>query len=317
MPCRGVFSLLCVLLLPLAGAARGAECVGVVPGGGGQHFWAEVEAGARTAADDGGRLAVYFRGPAREGDVAAQLRVIDKVVAQGCRALVIAPAGAEINARVAQLRGQGIPTYFIDRDSPGGEALAVIATDNYRAGQLAGERMAALLGGQGRVAVLGLAPSVVSTRQREQGFIQAVRAAGLQVTFEGYLQPHGEETFAALQAALPGLDGVFTPNGLTTSLTLAALRRQHQAGQRVHIGFDSSPLLLAALQQGELHGLMLQQPYEMGYQAVALAQRVMDGGPPPQGRPQIALDVLFVTRDSLQQPQVRQRLQSEADAGHP
>lgn len=103
MPLRlQVLGLALAFLLPGVRAVFAADCVGVIPGGGSSAYWSLVRDGAVQAGYETG-VEVYYRGPEREGDSKAQLRVIDIVVERGCKALVIAPAGKEIGERVAQL----------------------------------------------------------------------------------------------------------------------------------------------------------------------------------------------------------------------
>src|SRR5271166_2558733 len=52
---------------------------------------------------------------------------------------------------------QGIPVICIDADAPESNRVLFIGTDNFRAGQDSGKRMATLLGGQGRVVIVTLA----------------------------------------------------------------------------------------------------------------------------------------------------------------
>ena len=81
-------------------------------------FWEQVEVGARQAGKELG-LNVHFRGPNHEGRVTTQLEMINWMLEQGCKALVIAPSGPEIAPRVQQLAGSGINTVYFGRDLPG------------------------------------------------------------------------------------------------------------------------------------------------------------------------------------------------------
>jgi ribose transport system substrate-binding protein len=49
---------------------------------------------------------------------------------------------------------------------------------------------------------------------------------------------------------------------------LLALRSAYRVSKVKFVGFDSSPKLVEAMRQGELHGLVLQDPLRMGYLAV-------------------------------------------------
>lgn len=295
-------TLLCGLCAVLAGQVWARDCIGVVPAGA-HEFWAQVEAGARKAGEESG-VDIYFRGPAREGNAAAQLRVIDKIVQRGCKALIIAPSGLEIIDRLSGLKARGIPVFYIDRDIGGADVQAVIATDNYQAGQLAGQHMGRVLGGKGRVAVIRMSPPVASTSERQRGFIQAAEAAGLTIAFDRPLGDNPAMTFAALREYLPRLDAIFTPNGSTSRATHAALLRMKVAGQLLHVGFDSGRLLLDALKAGQLDALVVQQPYAMGYQSVHLARRALLEQWAPQRR-QIELDAVLVTRENLDRPDIQ------------
>ncbi|MGY2437469.1 substrate-binding domain-containing protein, partial [Escherichia coli] len=95
-------------------------------------YWSELEAGARRTADDL-QLELYTRGPAQEGSVEVQLQLMDRVLAQGCKALIVAPAGDAIDTRISALRAEGIPTVYVDRGVAGDGAYALVATDNFLA----------------------------------------------------------------------------------------------------------------------------------------------------------------------------------------
>ncbi len=289
-------------------SALARDCIGVIPSGGGASFWGLVEAGARQAGAEL-ELDIYYRGPTRENDTVAQLKAIDKMLARGCKAIVVAPAGAALAEKAAQLRQLGVPLLYIDRDMGGDAVRAVITTNNFQAGVLAGKQMVVALKGKKRVAVVRLAPHVVSTYEREQGFIHAANAAGLEIVFDQSLAPDGVATLAALRTKLDEVDGIFTPNGTSSSDTLAALKRIKQAGKRIHIGFDSSSLLVEAVQQGEMYGLVVQQPFAMGLQSVQLAQRLLQGEVLSNPRLLIDLPVVFVNRDNLQKPEIAGLLQ--------
>ena len=301
---------LLLLLSALVSQAQAEGCVGVVPAGGSKEYWRQVEAGAESAAKGSG-LSIYFRGPGREDTPLAQAKIIDMLVQRGCKAVVVAPVSSRIADTVAALNAKGIPAIYIDRDM-GGDVAAVIATNNFQAGVLAGEQMVAALQGSGRVAVMRKHAQVQSTTLREEGFIQAARAGGLEVVFEGYMEPDSVRALADFHAVLPQVDGVFAPNDHTLAATLAALRRAKTSDRKVLIGFDSSPLLIEGLQQGWITGLVVQQPYAMGYQSVQLALQLISGQPLAEPRQEIALPVSYVTRNNLDSPEIARLLRPEA-----
>jgi ribose transport system substrate-binding protein len=278
--------------------ASAKDCVGVVAASG-APFWLKVEEGARQAAKEQG-VDMYFRGPSREGRVETQLQLINWVIEHGCKALVIAPSGNEIAARVLQLASSGINTIYFDRDLPGSAVRGVVATDNFRAGLEAGQALAAALGGQGNVALLRLQAGVPSTRERERGFRQGAEEGGLSILVDAYIGDDSQAATAALSDYMPQLVGVFTPNSTSSRAALVALRRFDKAGKVLHIGFDDDSVLIDALRKGDIHSLMIQQARIIGYRAVALAAQGLRGELPLE-TVNIALPVRQVSRDNLTQ----------------
>lgn len=284
------------VLAGLCPQAWAKDCVGVVSSGS-TPFWQQVEAGTQQAAIELG-VKVYYRGPSREGGVEAQLQMIERMLAQGCRALVIAPSGEEIGPRVGELAASGIPTIFIDRDLPASTALGLVATDNFSAGLQAGQHMAEALGGQGRVALLRLRPGLHSTGERERGFLQGVQAGGLSVVLDEYVDGDSQLAQQLLGGRLTQFDGLFTPNSTSSRAVLAAMRRLQVAGQRVHIGFDGDEVLLEALAMGDIHALFVQQPQVIGYQGVKQAYQAMRAGR-HMAPVHIALQVRLINRANM------------------
>ncbi|RRV43068.1 LacI family transcriptional regulator [Pseudomonas sp. o96-267] len=269
---------ICLLLTALSltsAPAWARDCIGMVPAGT-SAFWSELEAGARRTAGEL-QLELYTRAPAQEGSVEVQLQLIDRVLAQGCKALIIAPAGDAVDTRVTALRAEGIPTVYVDRDVAGDGAYALVATDNFLAGQLAGQQLAERLGRGGRVGMLRLRSGLQSTKERERGFLLAAQATGLQVVFDTYLGDDRQRIAEALSQQLPKLDGLFSPNGTSSRATLAALRQLGKAGTLDFVGFDGGDLLFDAVRKGEIHALLLQQPQAMGDHAVRLVHRALSG----------------------------------------
>lgn len=306
----------CVVAGVLAGFlafwAEGAyarDCVGVISAGGGYSFWGEVGRGARQAGDEM-NVDIYFRGPADENSPTAQRSLIAVVEQMHCKALVLAPNVPELAADVARLKAEYLPTVYIDRDFGDKEALAVVATDNFRAGQMAAQQMVKALNGHGTVAVFHMKRGVVSTDERERGFIAGANAAGLKIVMEEWLGSGVGDARERLNQIMPKVktvpDGVFTPNESTTLATLYALRQFNWVGKTHLIGFDMSRDFITPLNEGLLYGVVVQRPFQMGYQGVMIAMQSLLGGMPKQYR--IDPGTFFVTRNTLHAPEFAQDL---------
>lgn len=297
-PGKLITALIYLISLGLAPAyVHSSECIGVVTAGGGQDFWGEVQTGAHKAAEELG-IKAYVRGPADEINTSGQRSMIRSMQNHGCKVMVMAPNSQERLQDVEQLLSQGIPTVYVDRDI-GGKRVSVIKTDNFTAGRTAGVELANALGGQGEILLYRMDPNVLSTTQREEGFIEGAKSNGLDIVTEVYLGTTIEEARSnAYQtlAKLKGIDGIFTPNESTTLALLATLQRHSNNPDLVHIGFDTHPMMLDATRSGKMLGAIAQDPRRMGYLGVIQAHRVMQGKPFNET---VDVQVSIINRDNI------------------
>lgn len=264
------------------GASGGAAAerrlrIAVVPKGTTHEFWKSAHAGAVKASKELD-VDVVWKGPIKEDDLKAQIDVVNTFVAQGVSGIVLAPLNdGALRAPVRAAREAKIPVVVFDSDLQGDDHVSFVATDNEAAGRLAAGAMAKATGGKGSVVVLRYQEGSASTQNRERGFLDAVRAApGLALvsdnqyggaTTESAFQK-SESLLLAHKAQAGGVDGAFTPNESTTFGMLQALRKSGLNKKVKLVGFDASDKLVAALKEGDVEALVVQDPFNMGYLAV-------------------------------------------------
>lgn len=299
--------LLFALLLTCAATTARAEIYCVVTGGGGQIFWSELARGAKETGEWLGHT-VLVRGPNGPKEPAAQAAILDQLSQLGCQGLVLAPASAEVAARVDELKMRGVPSVFVDRDysvrGTGGQRICAVMSDNREAGAVAARALASALGGAGTVALFRLAPGVLSTEEREQGFLDEARRLGLTVTLDVSIGDTGDSAASRateLLRAHQELDAVFSPNELTTMATFLALRKLglHRVA---HVGVDAHPRLLRAVRNGQMTGIVCQDPYAMGAKAVEMLHKAAEGEQLPT---HATSPVTLVDRTTIASPRVR------------
>jgi ribose transport system substrate-binding protein len=251
--------------------------IAVIPKGTTHEFWKAVHAGAMKAGKEL-NVEVIWKGPLKEDDLKSQVDLVQSFTAQGLAGLVLAPLNE--SALVAPVKAavkSGVPVVIFDSDLKGTDHASFVATDNRAAGRLAGEKLGALLGGKGNVIVLRYQEGSASTHNREEGFLEAIRKfPEIKVLSDNqYGGATTESAFAASEnlllaqnAAKGQLQGAFCPNESTTFGMLLALEKAGLAGKLRFIGFDSSAKLVEAIRAGKLDGLVLQNPFNMGYLAV-------------------------------------------------
>jgi len=296
------------------GGASGKK-IAVIPKGTTHVFWKTVEAGARKGAEEAG-VEMIWKGPLKEDDRAEQIKVVQNFITEGVSGICLAPLDTQALAGpVASAKEAGIPVVIFDsslKGEPGKDFDSYVATNNTKGGEMAGEQLAKLLGGKGKVVLLRYAPGSGSTTEREEGFLKTAKAGGLTMLVENRF---GGATVASSKAEamklvdqLKEADGVFAPNESSTLGLLGALRDNGLAGKVKFVGFDATPPLVEALKKGEISALVAQDPHRMGYLAVQTVVKKLNGQPID---PVIDTGVRMITQDSLKDPEVRKFLNLE------
>jgi ribose transport system substrate-binding protein len=275
--------------VPLAAALLAAACAGerqpgqltvaVIPKGTSHAFWQSIHAGALKAAQELG-VEVVWRGPLREDDRDSQVTEVENAAARGVDGIVLAPLDdSALVGPVSSAMKRRIPVVIFDSGLKGNDYVSFVATDNDAGGRLAGEHMARLLGGKGRIVLLRYAEGHDSTSRREEGFLAAVKAhGGLQVVSANqYGGADVEEAYKKSESILSTLkkpdgrldvDGIFCPNESSTFAMLRVLQDNGWAGKVRFVGFDASDNLVQGLRVKAIDGLILQDPVNMGYLGV-------------------------------------------------
>lgn len=302
----------------IPGVPKGKAVIAVIPKGTTHEFWKSVEAGALDAAKGQRGIAVTWQGPQKEDDREAQIQLLERMIAAQVAAIVIAPLDdtALVKPIEAAAR-ERIPVIVIDSDVKTDKRKSFIATDNRKGGQMAGQAMAKLLGGKGKVALLRYQVGSASTQEREDGFLEAAKAGGLQIVRDtDYAGPTKETALKSSETMLNALrdsdkltvDGIFAPNESSARGMLKALQNARLTGKAKFIGFDSAPELVEGLKQGALEGLVLQDPYQMGFLGVKTAVRaIKEAKDIPAQQP---LPPVYVTKENLGDENVKKLIGS-------
>jgi ribose transport system substrate-binding protein len=260
--------------------ATGGLHLAVIPKGTTHEFWKSIHAGAIKAQREfeaqGIPVRLTWKGPIREDDREQQIQVVEGFLSQGVNGLVLAPLDASALVRpVQEAKQAGIPTVVIDSALASQDAVSFVATDNEQGGALAADRLGKLLGGKGRVLLLRYQEGSASTEAREKGFLDRLKAEypGVQVvSSDQYAGPTRDTAKRASENLLNRfggqVEGIFTPNESSTAGMLLALQDVGRAGQVKFVGFDSSEAFVTAMRNKQLDGLVLQNPFDMGYRGV-------------------------------------------------
>ena len=282
---------LCIAACSKSGSRQTGLTIAVIPKGTTHEFWKSIHAGAVQASQElsaqGESVTIIWKGPLREDDREQQVQVVEGFLSQGVQGIVLAPLDDRALVRpVEEARRAGVPTVIIDSDLQTDSTVSFVATDNYKGGQIAADRLGSLLGGKGGVLLLRYAEGSASTAARERGFLEQLKAKypGIRVvSADQYAGPTRETAKRASENLLnrfgTGLQGIFTPNESSTIGMLLALQDIGLAGKVRFVGFDASAILLDAIKARQLDGIVVQNPMRMGYLGVKTMADYLHGKP--------------------------------------
>lgn len=289
----------------------GKRRIAVIPKGRAHLFWQSVHAGAAKAAQETS-VEIIWNGPSTETDYSAQLQIVEAMINQRVDAIVLAPIDKKIMVGVVdKAASQNIPVVIFDSGIDTESFVSQVATDNYAAGQAGAQRLAKILGGKGKVAIVAVQPGAASTMAREQGFEDSIKKEfpAIQIVDKRYGWADFAKSMAAAEnmlTAFPDLDGMFASNESSAVGAAQALKARKSKVKLV--GFDSSPTLLEDLRSGLIDSLVVQDPFRMGYEAVQNAVKKLNGGTPVKMN---HLPPLVVTWENLEDPQVQHQLKPD------
>jgi ribose transport system substrate-binding protein len=295
------------------------ELIAVIPQTDGVMMWDTVHAGAERAASHTGS-SIYWNAPMREDDVAAQVRLVDRVVSsRRYQGLVIAPTQAlALISPVRRALAQDIPTVIIHSPLalPAGGNLSYILNDEEEGGRLAARRVARLLNGKGSVALLGINPDVIGITNRARSFEQTLTAEfpGIHIVEKrsgSYNVLHERQNAEELLRTDPTIDACVALMWTTLDGLFSALDALHPARSIKIVAFDTAadpPFQ----QRPELDSVIQADTKQMGRQAIEILHAHRIG----ESMPSLTyLKPRLITRENLHNPEIAAMLSFDWSLG--
>ena len=257
-------------------AIQAQDVIGYITKSATNAGWMMINQGAEDAAAEEGVKLVSV-GPAFQGDLSSQLEVFENLVAQGAKAIGIAPVdSAGVAPAVTDAMSSGIPIIAIDTGVSGADVTSFVATDNYAVAKVQGA-IAATLVNDGDTVIYVTGNQAQSTGQeRRNGFMEAFSAARpgskiLEVPTEWNSQQAQEGVEAVLNSNSDVKMVVNAWDGGTMGAKAALENLGYSAGDVKLVGFDGASDAIAAMDEGWVHADTAQMLYQMGYQGIKAA----------------------------------------------
>jgi ribose transport system substrate-binding protein len=249
-------------------------------------FWQTVLTGARKAGQDLG-VNVVELGAQSESDANGQIGLLKTAVASNPAAIVIAPAQFAALGGPIDEAAKTVKIIGIEAAADTKAMTSILATDNVRAGRIAAEALAAAItktygDTEGNVVIITSRPGVASLDQRAKGFKEVLAAKYRALDIVADKVADGRPTTVLnivkeLLANTADLRGVFVSDPIMTQAVGQAVA-ENKSGDKINVvGVGSDEKLVKLLQGDTIAGLVVEDPFRMGYDGVKTALAASKG----------------------------------------
>ena len=263
------------LLAAFAGGAAAQQPYIPLISKGFQHqFWQAVKQGAEQAGKDF-NAKITFEGPETEAMVDKQIDMLSATLAKHPNAIGF--AALDSKAAIPLLKkaqAAKIPVIAFDSGVDSDIPVTTATTDNKAAAALAADKMAALVGDAGDIALVVHDQTSRTGIDRRDGFVDRMKAAHpnikiVSVQYGGGDHLKSTEIAKSMLQANPNLKGIFGANEGSALGVVNAVRETKR--KVVVIGYDSGKAQKDAIRDGTMAGAITQNPVGIGYKTVEAA----------------------------------------------
>jgi ribose transport system substrate-binding protein len=285
---RLVSAILCILACVLVFASCNQKTGG--GGTGGKHklafvtnnasdFWTIARKGTEKAAKEIPDIEVEFR-ITSDGTAAQQRSVVDDLMAKGINGIAISPVDPANQTDMLNNAAKQALVVTQDSDAPTSNRTCYIGTDNVEAGRQAGRLVKEAIPQGGKIMVFVGVLDAQNARERYQGLKEVLAGSNIQIL--KVLTDNTDRVRAKANASdtlvnvpdIAGLVGLWSYNG---PAILGAVKDANKVDKVKIVAFDEEDETLGGIRDGAIYATVVQQPFEFGYQSMALMAKILNG----------------------------------------
>jgi ribose transport system substrate-binding protein len=250
--------------------------------------WQTVLAGARKAGQDLG-VSVVELGAQSEFDANGQIGLLKTAVASDPAAIVIAPAPSGALAGPIDEAAKKVKVIGIESAADSKGMTSLLATDNVNVGRIAADALAAAItktygDTEGNIVIITAMPGVAALDRRGEGFKAVLAAKYRALAIVDDKAGDGKPTTVSnimkdLIAHTADLRGVFVSDPAMTQAVAQAVA-ESKTGDKINIvGVGADEKLGKLLADDTIAGLVVEDPFRMGYDSIKTALAAARGEP--------------------------------------
>lgn len=244
------------------------------------EFWSALVAGANMAAQEYG-VELTVMGPKEETDIAGQNRMIDEAIAKKPDVIVLTPDSfKETTPYARKIEAAGIHLVLVDSVIDADFADSEVATNNFEAGAKLGNYMRLFTDKESQIAFVGNVQGTSTAIEREEGIRFGLKEYDAQVKEVVFCGSEFQTAYDLTMEILEEQPDITVIVGFNeySAVGVARAVKDKGVGNRVAVfGIDSSIEQVKLLEEGIFKGLVIQNPFNMGYLGVEQAVKIADG----------------------------------------
>lgn len=243
-------------------------------------FFKAMQNGIEDACDDYGISKVSIQ--SADSSLEKQVSQIENLTTSGITSLLVNPYDSQgVAVAVQGAIDAGVNVFSMDISIDGAEPTYHIASDNKRIGEMLGERIDEMLGGEGKIAIL-IDPSVSSLKDRQEGFETYIKDnTKIEIVAEQLGAIERTDALEAAETVLQAHSDINAFVGINENSAMGIASAVQSAGLAdkgiIVTGVDSTEDVMNGIKDGILAFGVAQNPYQMGYMSVQSAIKVYNG----------------------------------------
>jgi ribose transport system substrate-binding protein len=267
-------------------------------------FWTIARRGVEKADAELADVEVDFR-LTPPPEAAEQQRIVDDLLTRGVDAIAISPVDPQNQTPMINAAAKRALVFTQDSDAPQSDRACYIGTDNVAAGRQAGQLIRQAIPEGGSIMLFVGKLDAQNAQERIQGIKETL--AGSNIRLIDVRTDDVDDVRAKANAAdtlvrypdIKALVGLWSYNG---PAILNAVREAGKVGRVKIVAFDEADETLAGVKDGAIHGTVVQQPFEFGYQSIVrMAQALRGDRSFIPATEQIIVPTLVVNRSNVEE----------------
>ena len=242
-------------------------------------FWTIARKGVEKADNELADVSAEFK-IAADPTAAEQKRIVDDLMTRGVHGIAISPVDPINQTPFINEVAKKALVFTQDSDAPDSDRACYVGTDNVAAGRQAGELIKEVLPNGGKIMLFVGKLDARNAQERIQGIKEVLTGTKVEIidvrtddTDSARAKSNAADTIVKY-ADVKALVGLWSYNG---PAILSAVKDAKKVGQLKIITFDEAEDTLAGIREGAIHGTVVQQPFEFGYQAIKLMAQALKG----------------------------------------